>query len=359
MLISKFVTVAWNGSNKKRYQEKGYVYTGIGLPLTVSVDDLATSSHAMVDVKCDYCGCVLQKRFQTYNQQHHDKFGDACGKCQPLKNKLVCMDKYGVDNGAKTEAAKQKTIQTSMDKYGVPNPAMSTEVRKKISLISKSNAKDRLKKARVTNIQRYGHEYAIQNDKIKLKYKQTMLARYGVEHPKKSKIIQQREKENNNYKYGCDYYLQTDECKQRIIETNMRKYGYKYTLQVPDIREKGIKTLLKNGKCYTSRQQITVYKMCVDMFGSNNVKLNAPLHRVILDVLVDTGKTLIDVEYDGEYWHQDHERDRRRDEFVKGCGYKVLRIIGGRNVPTKEQLHTAICHLDNGSKMFYKINLNI
>lgn len=60
----------------------------------------------------------------------------------------------------------------------------------------------------------------------------------------------------------------------------------------------------------------------------------------------------IDVEYDGMFWHQDKQRDIRRNNFVQSQGYKVLRIKGAKKdpIPTFEQIDEQIDKLLNGCK---------
>jgi very-short-patch-repair endonuclease len=47
--------------------------------------------------------------------------------------------------------------------------------------------------------------------------------------------------------------------------------------------------------------------------------------------------TKTNIEVDGPYWHQDKERDAKRDAFVKSHGWKVIRIeLVNNEVPKKE-----------------------
>ena len=81
-----------------------------------------------------------------------------------------------------------------------------------------------------------------------------------------------------------------------------------------------------------------------------NCFLNYPESLLSLDCAVFLDNVKIDVEYDGWYWHQDTNRDRRRDNFVKSKGYKILRVKGNHQdlMPTQEQIDTAISQLLNG-----------
>lgn len=91
----------------------------------------------------------------------------------------------------------------------------------------------------------------------------------------------------------------------------------------------------------------------------DNCELNYPCGSCSLDCAIIVKDVKIDIEYDGNYWHKDECRDRKRDEFVKSQGYKILRIKGKNEVPTKEQLINAIDCLVKGNHSYTEIILNI
>ena len=45
----------------------------------------------------------------------------------------------------------------------------------------------------------------------------------------------------------------------------------------------------------------------------------------------------IDIEYDGKFWHQNEEKDKKRDANVENF-YKILRIKSKSKVPSDEEL---------------------
>lgn len=360
MLIpNQLFEIKWNKKNKSYYEGLGYKFTISGDTFLVKAEDLSHGSHHLVKVRCDFCGKIVIKKMATYILQHHDLYGDCCKDCQPKKNKLVCMDKYGVDNGAKTQFSINKTKNTCMERYGVSNGAQTKESRQKISYKVKKSYEDEsiVEKRIKTNKQRYGYKYPIQNKQIKEKQRNTLIERYGVDHPKKSIEIREREKINNRKKYGCDYYSQTEEGKKRVRETNLQKYGVPCTLQSKEVRAKGIETMLKNGICMTSKQQIQVFSLLKELYG--NCEMNKPCGNNILDCVVVVDGYMIDVEYDGRYWHQDKQRDRKRDEFCKSQGYKILRINARKSIPSKKQIQEAIDRLVNQGYQYTYILLDI
>ena len=87
-------------------------------------------------------------------------------------------------------------------------------------------------------------------------------------------------------------------------------------------------------------------------------ELNYLVSNCFLDCLVVVNDIRIDVEYDGEFWHQDKQKDRKRDEFLKSLGYKILRIKSAHNIPSIEELKNAIDILVTTNKKYTEIQLS-
>ena len=83
-----------------------------------------------------------------------------------------------------------------------------------------------------------------------------------------------------------------------------------------------------------------------------NVELNYPLSQLNLDVAIFIGDIKIDLEYDGWYWHQDQQKDIKRDRIVQKMGYKVLRIKGSSDIPKEEELLFQINELVNSDQNY-------
>lgn len=356
MLLSKVVKLKWNAKNRKYYESIGYTFTKYGDEFDVKVEDLTSSSKAVVEVECDFChNVVVKKNYQTYVKQHHEKYGDCCASCQPQKNKMVCMDKYGVDNGSKTEYAINKIKQVSMERYGVDNPSKVDDVRRRLSEIAKANSEEAIVKRNQTMLEKYGTISPMDLDFVKEKQRETLLRNYGVEHPKQSKEIKERERQRNIEKYGVDSPSKLESIKNKTKATCLEKYGVEHSLSAPEVRAKINKTLLENGNVKTSKQQLQLQQVLKEIYG--DCDLNKPCGSCFLDCAIVYNGINIDVEYDGEYWHQDEQQDRRRDEFVKSQGYKILRIRGRYDIPTKEQLIQHIEELVNSQYTFDVIKM--
>lgn len=356
MLLTENAVVKWNSKNHKYYESLGYKFTKNGDSFEVPVEQLTPSSKAEVEVLCDFCKeVVVKKKYQAYIKQHHIKHGDCCAKCQPIKNKLCCLDKYGVDNGSKTQEAKDKIREVCLEKYGVDNPSKFVQVKQKISMKSKENAKEVRVKAEATCLEKYGTTNAMEVPEIKRHQQDAIMAKYGVYHPKQSEAIKAKECQHNLDKYGYKYVAQVPEFKEKIKATCLERYGVKCTLSSEEIRVKGILTLLEQGNIYTSKQQIELCEILKAEYG--NCGLNQPCGRFSLDCVIVVNDIRIDVEFDGWYWHQDKQRDRRRDEIVKSKGYKVFRILSDKKLPTVEQIREKIDFLITTQHKFTQLDL--
>lgn len=184
----------------------------------------------------------------------------------------------------------------------------------------------------------------------KIKHEQTMLERFGVRNAASIPNIREKIKASNRQKYGCDWAMQTSEVQAKSRQTMKEKYGVEHALQVPEFYKKVLSTKFQNGTNPTSKPQFAVYEILLKNYG--NCKLEVPCGNCSLDCVVDIEGTKIDVEYDGMFWHQDKQRDIRRNNFVQSQGYKVLRIKGAKKdpIPTFEQIDEQINKLLNGYK---------
>ena len=77
-----------------------------------------------------------------------------------------------------------------------------------------------------------------------------------------------------------------------------------------------------------------------------------------MDIAIISASYKINIEYDAFHWHQDKQRDRRRDEFIKSEGWKVLRVKSSHKLPTKDQLEYAINKLVKDGYSYTEIILD-
>ncbi len=349
MLIkNQYTTAKWCSRNKNRFVKLGYNFTKMYDKFQVKVEDLMPGATNRVKVICDYCGQEYETPFNTYFQGHKHIDKDSCKKCANKKSMEVFEFLHGVTNPLQLPEINKKQQETCKTRYGTAHVLQNKEILKK-----KNNTCKKL----------YGDEIPLRIKKFKNKKENTCLKKYGFKHSTQSKIVQEKMKKTSFERYGCEFPSQTKEIKEKMKQTFQERYGVDYCLQVPKFAQKArvgiMQTLIKNGNIPTSKPQIQIFEMCCDIFGKETVTLNKPLSPFFLDIELKIDNILIDIEYDGTYWHNDPQKDRRRDEVVKSRGYKVLRIRGKQNVPTKEQLIDGVQDLLLTKYSFNCINLDI
>jgi len=160
------------------------------------------------------------------------------------KNKKTSIEKYGVDNPAKSEIVKEK-IKSKLfinDKWynesdEFKNKSKQTNLRKYgVEHFSKTN--EYHEKVKKSNIEKYGVDSYNKTDEYKECMKKQNLKKYGVEYTFQSKEFKNKSKQTNLRKYGVEYYCQTNESKERIKQTNLRKYGAEYIMQTEEFKKR-------------------------------------------------------------------------------------------------------------------------
>lgn len=162
------------------------------------------------------------------------------------------------------------------------------------------------------------------------------MKKYGVEYPFLTKEAKEKSVKTCLEKYGDVNPFSNKEVRAKAINTCREKYGCDYPVQNPEIRKR-MQEVLANKKELVpcSSQQLKIYEMLQDEY---KVELNYPLSQLNLDVAIFIGDIKIDLEYDGWYWHQDQQKDIKRDRIVQKMGYKVLRVKGDHSIPDKQEI---------------------
>jgi hypothetical protein len=128
-------------------------------------------------------------------------------KCSDVINnrienqKIVLLEKYGVDNPSKIPKSKEKTKQTNLKKYGYEHHNQNPEINTKTVLARKS---------------RSAKEKVSEQDKRK----QTNLNKYGVEHHMMLSNQQQKVQETNIHRLGVAFPLQHVNALTKMKETS-------------------------------------------------------------------------------------------------------------------------------------------
>lgn len=195
-------------------------------------------------------------------------------------------------------------------------------------------------------------------DCANVRREQTCMERYGCINVFQTQDVKTKSKETSMERYGVEYASQSVETKEKRKQTSLRKYGVEWPILSDVVREKISQSLYRNGTVPTSSQQFCIYNMLRDYYGDDMVKLNYPCGNSFLDIVVMFNDVNIDIEYDCWVWHQDSNKDRRRDEFVKTQGYRILRVKSGRDIPNFVDLIGKIEALRDGKYTYCEIVLS-
>jgi len=197
MIKNNFVNILKKGCRKLEYFKKlGYdIDKEI---LQINIKDLTIGSREIVDVLCDFCENEVSITYREYLR--NISLGGKYSCCK------IC--------GAK------KAKETNLKKYGVEHPLQLEEFQKK---------------QKETNLEKYGVEYLQQSKDIKLKSKKTLINKYDVEHISQTKIMKKKSSD----------WMKSDEFKEKSKKTLMKNYGVENPTQSIDINKKIKETLSK------------------------------------------------------------------------------------------------------------------
>jgi hypothetical protein len=202
------------------------------------------------------CGNIFQKMFRYL----YEEGGGFCKNCTKLnqreKMKITNLERYGVEHALQHNEFRGKMENTNFERYGVRHAIQNIEIKEKI---------------KNTNIERYNFEYPLQNEKILEKLKTTNIERYGVDNPLKNKEILEKLKSTNIERYGVDNPLKNKEIRDKIKNTNIEKYGCENPFSNEEIKDKikntliekyGVEHPLQSEDCRTKLKNT-----CMDRYG--------------------------------------------------------------------------------------------
>ena len=345
IIPNQMVEVHWCPANKTHYEFLGYKYTGCRDSLMVKAEHLLPKSTIKVQVQCDYCGEVYVTTFKSYLLSIESNNKACCKKCWNEKVKETMQKRYSINNPFESEETQEKIKSTIVSKYGCENVGQSEEIKRKIAQ---------------TNLNKYGNTSALAADSIRQKCIDTIRMRYGVDNVFASEQIKDKIKYTLKDKYGVDNPSYIQEVLQKREDTSMRKRGVSCPFQDPEVIAKCRQSLMKNGNVSTSKPEKQLCEMLIKIYGEDNCVAGYAYDRVNFDCLVKIQENLIDVEYDGWYWHENkQEEDKRRNYFLIRKGFKVLRFQANKEIPTISQIKDAIDYLvkDNHSLCIVKLDI--
>ena len=276
MIITKKILINKpTGKYFKYYKDLGYDVSCS--KIEINIEHLSLGSNYEILAKCFYCNLNKKISYSSYNKStKRGELNYACKDCGVIKQKELCIekwgvenyfqlndvkekikktniDKYGVDSYTKTDEYKERVRQTNLDKYGVENYSQTNEYNDKVKETSLlkwgvdhySKTDDYKEKSKKTSIGKYGVDSYAKTDEYKEKSKKTSIEKYGVDHYSKTDEYKDKIKETSLLKWGVDHYSKTDRYKDKIKETSLLKYGVDHYSKTDEYKEKTKKTSIE------------------------------------------------------------------------------------------------------------------
>jgi hypothetical protein len=226
------------------------------ITLLEDYSDKYITRDTRIIAKCIMCENSFNKSLNKLYKQRN--FGcDNCAKkikFNRIKNTMV--EKYGCEYAAQNQICMNKMKETTFKKYGVVYANQSEEVKEKI---------------KNTNLEKYGCEYGLQNEEVKEKRRASNLEKYGYSNPLQCKEIKEKCKLTCLKKYGVEYVSQSNSFKVNVKNANLEKYGVEHFTQTDIMKEKTKQSVLNKygvnhiSQCEEFKQKIK--KTCLEKYG--------------------------------------------------------------------------------------------
>ena len=110
MILTTHVDIMVISENVEYYKNLGYDSVKPRCIIHVPIEHLTNYSMVVVDVQCDYCKRIIQKKYGDYFAQRKNSVikKDCCVKCRHLKTKEGNLQKYGVKSAMGRQDIKDK-----------------------------------------------------------------------------------------------------------------------------------------------------------------------------------------------------------------------------------------------------------
>lgn len=204
MIKEKLLKVKISSSNWKYYEK--YKPYNVGDIIEIKPLELPKNSKVKITAICDICGDSKKICYQGYRKQYENGNFYCCRKCFIIKSKITNNERYGVDFIMQNENFKNKNKNTLKEKYGINNISQLDSIRKiRSERLKDPKYQDKLKKS-------IEYKYNIDNisklESIKEKKIKTTLKNYGVENPSQSSeiFIKSQKSGKKIKKHECGLY---------------------------------------------------------------------------------------------------------------------------------------------------------
>ena len=195
-------------------------------------------------------------------------------------------------------------------------------------------------KKKQTYLKHYGVDNYVKTKEYLVKTQKTSIEKYGTKHPSSSFLATQKRRLTCLEKYGVEVAASSDIVQDKVKQTNLERYGCECVFSNENIKEKIKETLCQHGNIKTSKIQYKLYETLFNM--GYEVELNYRVGKYSLDIALFYCGKQIDIEYDGQYWHQDVSKDMKRNEYLINKGWSVIRIKSNNLLPDENYLNSVI-----------------
>lgn len=206
MILQDTVIIKMAGRSASYYKSIGYDGKWME-EVEILVKDLSQNSHAKILVRCDICNKEIIKEYRALLKERNNHPLDCCAECSSKKAKISNMQKYGVTNVMYVEEYRDNLKNTMLEKYGVENISSLPENKEKV--------------------------------------KATIREKYGVDSYTQTQECKDKKKITNLKKYGVEHYVHTEEYKEKSVATCIGRYGVAFPTKNPEIVAKIKKTCLE------------------------------------------------------------------------------------------------------------------
>lgn len=256
-MIKEFeIEVKGHRTNFNHYKKLGYDIE-FKKPISIKVDHLMPGSTTIITAICDNCFIEKKIEFRFYNEYTKnltEKY--YCNKCNNIKRKETCIQKWGVENPMKSQEVKEKLKNSLVENYGVDHYSKTDDFKKKIiknsqekwgvdNVFQSSIHKEKIKS---TNLKKLGVEYPQQNQDVRKKTTESFLNKFGVDRYSKTDDFKNKIIKKSQEKWGVDNFSQTEEFKIKTKHTSLSKWGVEHYSKTKQFKES-----LKNSREFLTR----------------------------------------------------------------------------------------------------------
>lgn len=303
MIKEKKILINITSRNITYFKSKGYNVKN-GDNVEVDVNDLSKNSHYKITAICK-CGKEAEIRYHKYIDNINRCGFYSCKSCSNEKRKITSIERFGVNNYAKTDECKEKIAENNFKKYGV-----------KTTLLEK-NTKDKIKK---TIFERYGVNEILSSKDIIEKGKKTIFEKYGVTHY--NKTVDFYNKTYNRWKREALEKLERYEIKDFILKEDRTidikcDCGEEHYFNITTKNLYQRKEIQNNILCTICNSVISQKQSGKELQVLNFIRENYDGKIIENDkeIISELDIYLPDIrlgfEFNGIYWHSDLYKDRK------------------------------------------------